>query len=427
MKVSSSHDVVIVGAGPAGSHLAVRVAREGFTVALLDRRSFPRGKPCGEFMSPECIPLLEDVGLGDAVEAHGVRRIGGLRLHGFGRAAEGRFAGFGGIEAPHDHGWALRREVLDTLSLEKARATPGVTVFEGHGVTDVRRDAAGRVTGVDVLAGGREPMAIDARFTIGADGVRSRVARAFGVQRPVPWLDKFALVARFRGVPATNAADVAFFEGGYLAGSPVDGGEYTLNLVVDRASLPTGGRCALEDLFWERVEAAPAFAARLSRQQTTGPLVGCGPLAGRTTRQIFDGAALVGDACGYVDPVTGEGLYFAMRGAELLARPLVEALRARRTDRASLAGYARARRRHLAPRMAMGKLLQRGMRHPRVVRGFLGLLEARPRLADLLVATTGDYIDPRDFLRPAVLADVWAALCRSTRDPGYPRRGAATP
>lgn len=421
------HDVVIAGAGPAGSHLAIRIARAGFSVALLDRRTFPRAKPCGEFMSPECIPLLEDVGLGSAVAAHGVRRIGGLRLHGFGRSAEGRFATFGGMAASHDHGYALRREVLDTLSLDRARATPGVTVYEGHGVTGLVRDAAGRVFGVEAVDPGRNPVTFTARFTVGADGVRSRVAHCLGVTRPLLWLDKFALVARFDGVPDTNVADVAFFERGYLAGAPVDGGEYTLNLVVDRASLPKGGRAALEDLFFSRVGAAPVFASRLARERTTGPLIGCGPLAARTTRQVFDGAALVGDACGYVDPVTGEGLYFAMRGAELLATPLLGALHAGRTDARALVGYVRARRRHLAPRFLLGKLLQRGMRHPAVVKGFLGVLQARPRLADLLVATTGDYLGPADLLRPAVLADVWSALCRGTRDPGYPRRGSATP
>lgn len=421
------YDVAIAGAGPAGVHLAIRLAREGHSVALIDRRTFPRAKPCGEFMSPECIPLLEDVGLGDAVAARGVRRIAGLRLHGYGRAAEGRFATFGGMAASHDHGYALRREVLDALSLDHARAIPGVEVFEGHGVTGLIRDASGRVLGLELVDPGRDEARVEARFTIGADGVRSRVANCLGVQRSLPWLDKFALVARFEGVPEVDVADVSFFDRGYLAGAPVDGGEYTLNLVVDRKSLPKGGRAALEDMFWERVESAPVFASRLVRNRVTGSLIGCGPLAARTTRQVFDGAALVGDACGYVDPVTGEGLYFAMRGAELLARPLVAALRAGRTDAAALAGYARARRRHLAPRFLLGKLLQRGMRHPRVVRGFLGVLQARPRLADLLVATTGDYLGPADLLKPAVLADVWSALCSSSRHPGYPRPGAAIP
>ena len=113
----------------------------------------------------------------------------------------------------------------------------------------------------------------------------------------------------------------------------------------------------------------------------------------------------VGDACSFVDPMTGEGLYFAMRGAELLAAALVPALHARRTDRAALAPYLRGRKREIAPRQRVARWMQRGLRHPALVRGFLGLLQRRPSLADLVVALTGDYVSPRDLLRPSLWRD----------------------
>jgi flavin-dependent dehydrogenase len=399
------HDVVVVGAGPAGAHLAIRLARAGHSVAVLDRRRFPRAKPCGEFMSPECIPLLEEVGLRDAVLAGGARRIHGMRLHGHGAAAEGRFVAVGGVEAPFDHGYALRREVLDQLAVEAARSCPGVTLLEAHAVVDLVRDGDGRVLGVEALGPDQRPRHILGSFTVGADGLRSRVARALGVQVPTRWLDKFAVVARFAEVPMRDHAEVHFFDGGYLALAPVDGGQITLNMVIDRSALPRGGRRAIEDALQARIAATPALGARLAGRDPVEPLLGCGPLAGRTRRQVFDGAALVGDACGYVDPVTGEGLFFAMRGAALLADALVPALAAGRTDRAALRGYARARRREFGPRLWIATLLQRGLRHPRLVRRVLRLLEARPRLADLLVATTGDYVSPRALLRPSVWID----------------------
>jgi flavin-dependent dehydrogenase len=106
-----------------------------------------------------------------------------------------------------------------------------------------------------------------------------------------------------------------------------------------------------------------------------------------------------------VDPVTGEGIYFAMRGAALLAAELDRALAAGRNDAAALRGYVRARRRELAPRFAMARLLQRGMKHPAVVRAFLATLQARPRLADLLVTITGDSLSPRALFDPRVIRE----------------------
>jgi flavin-dependent dehydrogenase len=129
---------------------------------------------------------------------------------------------------------------------------------------------------------------------------------------------------------------------------------------------------------------------------------GIGPLATTTTAQTFEGAALVGDACGYVDPVTGEGIYFALKGAEMLAQSLEWALHGNRRDRAALSGYLSGRRREIEPRARLGRLLQRGLRRPALVRAAFTLLEARPRVTDLIVSTTGDYVPLRELARPSV-------------------------
>jgi flavin-dependent dehydrogenase len=399
---TTSHrfDVVVAGAGPAGAHLAIRLARAGYTVALLDRQRFPRRKPCGEVMSPGCVPLLDEIGMREAVLARGVRRIRGMRLLASGVEATGRFADQGTGIATADHAYALRREVLDLIAVEQARACPGVTLLEDHAVVGLVRAADGRVLGLDARDPGGAPLRLQAAFTIGADGVRSRVARELGVQRSLPWLQKVALVARYSGVAALDHAEVHFFPDGYIALSAVDSGLHTLNLVLARSAVPPGGRRALEDELARRLQAVPSLAERFAGRAPEGPMQTCGTFAGRTTAQTFDGAALVGDACGYVDPVTGEGLFFAMRGAALLSETLAAALAAKRTDRAALRPYLRARRREFAPRYAMAKLLQRGLRHPALVHGFLALLRARPRLADLLVTLTGDLAHPSVLMRP---------------------------
>jgi len=125
-------------------------------------------------------------------------------------------------------------------------------------------------------------------------------------------------------------------------------------------------------------------------------------LARRTSRRAAPGIALVGDACGFVDPLTGEGLFFAMRGAALLAASLDKALSFPKREMRALRGYERARRREFGPRYALARLLQRGLHHRRLVETVLQSFERWPGLADLIVAWTGDFVEPRELLRPAI-------------------------
>jgi flavin-dependent dehydrogenase len=402
-------DIIVVGAGPAGSHLAMRLARRGYQVTLLDRKRFPRHKPCGEFMSPECLPLLERLGLRENLLRMSAPRVRGMNLYGYGVETRGRYGTSKPVASAFSHGHAIRRELLDEQSFLAAARTPGVRALTGHGVRGLLRNGDGAVVGVEALDPEQRPIELHAAFTVGADGLRSRVAGALGVRRTMPWLSKFALVARFRGIPAQEHAEVHFVPGGYLAACPVDSGLFTVNVVLDQADLPAG-RQAVQDFIATRIASAPLLAEKIGNASPCGPILACGPLAGRTTAQTFDGAALVGDACGYVDPVTGEGMFFAMRGAELLAEAIDSALQAGRTDRQALGGYGRARAREFKPRYALARLLQRGLRHPRIARAVLRLLAARPRLMDLLVAVTGDQVSPRTLLRPGVWLNVLRGL-----------------
>lgn len=402
----SQADVLIAGAGPAGAHLALRLARAGFSVLLLDQKRFPRDKPCGEFMSPECLPMLEDLGLRSLLDGVGARRVRGMDLFGYGHHARGSFGPVATAKAPFEFGYAMRREVLDTLTLRAAAARPEVAVLEGWRVADLRRDADGRVVGVIALDPAGQPRDLGASWTVGADGLRSRVANRLGVRRPVPWLQKFAFVLRYAGEFPQDHAEVHMFPGGYFAASPVDGGHFTVNLVVDQAVVPPG-RSQVEEMLATTLAATPRLAEKVCGATREPGFQAIGPLACATTRQTGAGWALVGDACGYVDPVTGEGLFFAMRGAERLAAALIGALHAQCTDQRALASYVQARQAEFAPRMFFAKMLQRGLRSPWVTRQVLGVLESRPKLTDLLVAITGDYVPGRALLSPRLW---WEAL-----------------
>lgn len=393
------HDVLILGAGPAGSALANQLARAGFDVALADKKAFPRGKPCGEFLSPECRPYLRELGVDDTLLRLGTRKVHGMQLCAGSRRARGRFRTL--ARAPwNDAGYAVRREVLDLALVDAARARPEVTYLDRADYRRLLRAADGTIEGAVLRRSDGSECEVRARTTVGADGVHSRVARDLGVQRPIAWLDRLALVARFADVAPMAEAEVHFLERAYFAATTVDDGTFHLNLLVDRKTLAQ--RDGDVDAFVaQHLERAPALAARLASARRLGPWKGIGPLAHTTTKQTFPGAALVGDACGYVDPLTGEGIFFALHGAKSLAEALVTAQQDPTRAGEAMRAYERRRSKEVGPRLLLAKLLQRGIRHPWLVATCLSGLAAWPRLCDLLVNLTGDAMHPRDLLRPS--------------------------
>jgi flavin-dependent dehydrogenase len=188
----------------------------------------------------------------------------------------------------------------------------------------------------------------------------------------------------------------------------VDGGLLTLNHIVERCRW-TGSTDKLAFLR-AHLRQAPRLETKLRTATVVGRVLTTGPLAAATREQTFDGAALVGDACGFVDPLTGEGLYYAMRGAALLAPVLDAALAEGRRDRGALRAYAWARRREFGPRTALARGLQRLVGNPPLAGRILGALGDRPGLMDLLLTVTGDAISPLRVLQPRALL---AALRRS--------------
>jgi flavin-dependent dehydrogenase len=144
------------------------------------------------------------------------------------------------------------------------------------------------------------------------------------------------------------------------------------------------------------------LARALSDARLAEPVTACGPVGARVRRCTAPGVALAGDACGFVDPMTGEGLYFAMHGAALLADAVDALLRDPARECDALRRYERARRREFALRHALARLLQRGLRHPGVPPRIVAAMARMPSLCHLLLGLTGDYLPPRGILSPRV-------------------------
>jgi flavin-dependent dehydrogenase len=383
-------DAIVVGGGPAGSASAALLAADGWRVLVIDRAHFPRRKPCAECINPAGVAALGRLGALDAVMAAGPARLDGWRITSDGGPSFlGRFSG--GV-----HGIALPRETLDAILLDHARAA-GAEVRTGIKVTDLPRDDDGRVRGV--LAGGEQ---IAGRVVIGADGLRSVVLRRLGLLARAPRLRKLALTAHVRGLPDMGGCGQVRARGrGCVGVAEVGGGLANVTVVVPGEQAHEVGGHA--DAYFDEALRESGFpdAERVDGVLATGPF-DC-PVRGA----VADGALLVGDAAGYYDPFTGQGIYRALRGAELAAEAIGAALRAGDTSAAALMPYERARRRAFGPGERLQHVVEAFVSRPRLLRWAASRLDRRPQLGDAIIRATGDVHPVRSLLRPSLIAQVF--------------------
>jgi flavin-dependent dehydrogenase len=387
-------EVVVVGGGPAGSATAAWLADAGHDVLLLDRARFPRRKPCAECVNPAGVAALRRLGAWDAVQAAGPARLDGWRIGALGGRP------FDGCFPDAVHGVGIPREVLDDILLRHA-VSRSAEARTGARVTDLARDAHGRVTGVRVQGDDGE-MEIGARLVVGADGLRSIVLRRLGLLRRRPKLRKLALTAHvlgFDGGPARGEVHVSG-PGACLGIAPVGGGLANVTVVVPEArSREVAG------------DTAVYFDAALERYGYRGlrrvdEVIATGPFDCPLRSAVADGALLVGDAAGYFDPFTGQGIYRALHGGELAAEAAHAALRAGDTSARALAPSERARRAAFAPGERMQHVVEAFVSRPRLLSAVARRFTARPWLADAVIRVTGDVSPAATLFTPRV----WAAL-----------------
>lgn len=333
-------DVAVVGARAAGAATALLLARLGHDVVVLDRAPLPSDTLSTHALSRSGVVQLQRWGLLDEVLASGAPAIRQVHFHlpdrSLTRAVTPR-AGVDALVAP-------RRHVLDTI-VAGAAAGAGATVRLGTTVTGVVRQAVGgRVAGLRVT-GPDGPATVEARVVVGADGLRSGIARSVGAPlvdaRPSGSSAYYTYVA---GVPWDGIEFVP--ADGSLAGVfPTNGGEACVWVCVPPAVAVAARRRAgsldagFDDLL---ADAAPALAARVRAGRRTAPVRGMSRPPNQARQPWGPGWALVGDALYHRDPITGHGISDAYRDAELLATALDDGLRGRAALDAALDGYGRA-------------------------------------------------------------------------------------
>jgi geranylgeranyl reductase family protein len=403
--------VIVVGGGPAGSSTAYFLARSGIEVVLLDRARFPRDKTCSEYMSPQASRILEEMNALDAVEGAGAAQLTGMRVHApNGSTIHGEFVSDHGYRGHRDRGLAVRRTILDAILLDRARAA-GARVEEGTRVTDVLRDESGRVTGVVTLGDRGKLVERRASLVVGADGLRSIVGRRLGLIRASRWPRRIALVTHYSGVEGLrNMGEMHVDSGGYCGVADVGNGLVNVAVVVpvSRAAEVAVDRTEfLESWLAERSNLAAMFAN--ATRET--PVRATGPFASSAKRAWAPGAALVGDAADFFDPFTGEGIYTALRGGEILAQYAGDALAGSTTHQAdsALKAYDKSRRKEFSGKWKVERMVGAAVAFPALINRAARVLSHRRDMADLLVGVVGDFVPAREVLRPGYLLSLLLA------------------
>lgn len=379
--VPEAWDVVVAGAGPAGSTLAARLAAKGWSVLLLDQARFPRKKICGEYFGPGCLPLLEEIGAAAEVlrRAHrilGIRAVspGGVEFS----------AGYRGTEPA----FSLPREVLDSILLERARRQPAVTVREGLRAESLVVED-GVACGVVARRAGEQPVALRARVVVGADGRNSVLARRLGLFRWHARHRRFSVGLHWEDVrPASAYGEIYAGRGLYGILNQQGQGRANLSIVCGqeqvgmwKGNLENGLRTLLNEL--------PRLRDRLEGARPAERVHALGPLAHEAARPGAPGVLLVGDAAKFYDPFTGEGVYMALLDARLAAETIDAALRQGGLTQGLLRRHARQRRRQLGLRYAVQSLIQRILACPRAADMAARVLASQEGVAERLLEFLG--------------------------------------
>lgn len=369
-------DLLVVGGGPAGLATAIRARQVGLTVRLLDRCRPPIDKACGEGLMPDGVALLQRLG----VEIPERERLAFLGV----RYLDGELVADGGF--PGAPGWGVRRTALHEAMTARAE-TLGAELCWGVAAQGI--EAGGVRTGRGVER---------ARFIVAADGLRSRLRREMGLGGSKSPHARFGLRRHFRIAPWSDRVEVHWGAGAEAYVTPV------ASDLVGVAVLFEGGGLDFDAVLGR----FPALARRLAGAPAASRDRGAGPLAQRVRAVASGNLALVGDAAGYVDAITGEGVAAAFRQAFAVVEAIVSG---------SLAGYPAAHRRIVRLPEALTRLLLTVERRPWLRRRVMRALASDRRLFDAILALHVGARPLHPWTERAASRMAWRLLV-----PGHPAR-----
>lgn len=348
---------------------------------LVDRARFPRHKLCGDTLNPGAVDLLDSLALGESPLATALP-IAGMLVTGPHAAVEARYGN-------STVGRAIERSVLDSWLLSRAVAA-GVTFEDGVIVRDALVDStpAGNVVhGARVTAGASPAnLQIAARMTLAADGRASVMARALGLSSYALSPRRWAYGTYASGVIGTSSLGEMHIRGRkYIGVAPVSSELCNVCVVT---GLRQGGRKPLE-IVRSEIDADPVLRERFAGARFEAPVSVLGPLAVTSHACGASGLLLAGDAAGFVDPMTGDGLHLALRGGLLAADEILASLE-RGESSGAAARLATARTSALGPKLRFNRALRRLVETPAAVSAAALIARVSPSAVRWAVRYAGD-------------------------------------
>ena len=418
MSLSLRADVVVVGAGPAGSAAAFFLARAGVDVLLADRAVFPRDKTCGDGIGVRCLDVFEAMGLAGWLRERGsnVSRSFLLSSPG-GRRAVVR----GSADLPDVY--TIPRSVLDHALVERASAA-GARLAEELQILDSRRQTRRGNVGVRLLARRRgEDIILETPLVIAADGGAVALTRQLGLApRPPEWV---AVRAYFEG----DAGDPSQLEihweraiaPGYAWIFPLGDGRANVGIGAYSRDVHRLG-LHLESMLERFVALSPDARSRLAEGRRAGPIHGFPLRADAPDVQPFTAHVLVaGEAAGVVSPLTGEGIGPALRCGRLAAEHALEALERGDFSARSLAAYGHAFHRLFDRPHRAARRLRALITRPFILDRVIARADADAAYGRMLYEILAGAAEPGVALRPGAILK----LLRPAH--GRPWRGTAAP
>lgn len=352
MTENKRFDVIVIGGGPAGSAMAWALASKGVSVAVVERMKFPREKVCGDFVEPAGLRILEMMGCSEALGLKTRQPITLNRVYFGPRVAyQGDIPYYDGEHGLPPHGLVIPRHELDTVLLENARAN-GATVIFGATASAIRR--VDGTMHVDVKEG-THSSTLSAPLVVGADGVQSVVAKAFGLRRTDRRFIGVSQRAYLEGIETDpNEATIWFDE------DHIPGYGWMFPTPDGRANMGVGLLGETSDRFGMSVQQCFREAVERLRFRHPGckdariaskPLGGSVHVYSGIQRNSFAGGILVGDAGSFADPVTAEGITQGMESAIIGSRTLIACLESGSFEEPDLARFERDFRAYFDPSM----------------------------------------------------------------------------
>lgn len=391
-------EAIVVGGGPAGSTTAAALAEAGHRVLLLDKASFPRHKACSEYINAGGAQMLGEMGALDEVIKAGAHQMEAMIVH---APSGARFAANFAKAEPGQAALGLSRYRLDHILLERARAA-GVDVRERAQVRQVTREDGHVVGVVATIDGARE--LIRAPLVVGADGHNSVVSRDLGLDVSYRWPDKTGFIAHYRGVTGLDRfGEMHVGHDAYAGLAPLEDGVTNVAVVASGRNVKARAG-SVEAFFSETLQSIPEVAQKLEHAERVGGIRGVGSMARRARRTSGDGYLLVGDAASFLDPFTGEGIYEALKAAQLAAPIASAALKAGDVSADALDAYRIARRQSFTAKRQVCWIVQGFVNAPPLMNYVTERLSSREDLGLTLAGVLGNFRPATHVLSPVFLA-----------------------